>query len=209
MRFIPVSPERLAGELAELLLTRSHGDHPLRVALDGPRCAELGDLATSLGESLAAAGRPVATVSTEFFYRDASLRFEYGKTDIESFYTSWLDVAAVQREVLSPLGPGGTGLYLPSMRDPATNRSTRQTPKGLAPRGFLLVHGELLLGAGLSFDLSIHATVSRQARRRQTIAAWAWTLPAFDRYDLDVEPETVADVVLRYDDPKHPAMMRR
>ena len=36
-----------------------------------------------------------------------------------------------------------------------------------------------------------------------------WTLPAFDRYDLDADPVGLADVVIRYDDPAHPALSVR
>jgi len=101
------------------------------------------------------------------------------------------------------------GRYLPSLRDPVTNRSTRAEPEPLPPAGVLLVHGELLLGAGLPFDLTVHASVSRQARKRLTPADRQWTLPAFDRYDLEVDPAGTADVVIRYDDPRRPALLVR
>jgi hypothetical protein len=73
----------------------------------------------------------------------------------------------------------------------------------------LSVTGELLFGHDLPFDLTVHAWVSRQARGRRTDPDWAWALPAFDRYDLDVNPVSLADVVLRYDDPAHPAIAVR
>ena len=165
-RFDPVSPELLASRLAVLCLER-HGSHqPLRVALDGPACADLELPVRLLVSELEAAGRPVANLDATMFYRDASLRLEYGKTDVESFYTGWLDTAALRREVLDPLVTRGQ--YLPSLRDPVTNRSTRATALPLAPTGVLLVRGELLLGSGLPFDLTVHAAVSRQARRRLT-----------------------------------------
>jgi hypothetical protein len=143
------------------------------------------------------------------FYRDASLRFEYGRTDLESFYAGWLDSAALQREVLRPLATPDGARYLPALRDPATNRSARAEPVALPPSGVLLVCGELLLGAGLDFDLAIHLAVSRAARKRQAPEELRWTLPAFDRYDLDADPVGSADVVVRYDDPAHPALSVR
>jgi len=209
VRFAPVSPSRLVTALTELLLARHPLTHPLRVALDGPRCANLGELATSLGEALHEAGRPVGLVDAGMFYRDASVRLEYGKTDVDSFYSGWIDVGSLQREVLNPVGPAGSGRYLLSLRDPVTNRATRTEPILLAHNGILILTGELLLGVGLPFDLTIHAAVSRQARRRLTEPQLAWTLPAFDRYDLNVQPASAADVVLRYDDPRHPAMAIR
>ncbi|MDQ1737804.1 MAG: hypothetical protein QOH56_4055 [Pseudonocardiales bacterium] len=211
--FDPVSPERLAQQLADLAVARHPVVHPLRVALDAPRCAAIGPLVTALGQTLTLAGRVVGIVHTETFYRDASLRLEYGKTDVESFYSGWLDVAALQREVLRPVGPSGPTAepwsYLPSLRDPVTNRATRVAPATLPSAGVLIVTGELLFGHGLPFDLTVHAWVSRQARGRRTDPDWAWALPAFDRYDLDVNPVSLADVVLRYDDPAHPAIAVR
>jgi hypothetical protein len=206
-RFSPVSPELLASRLAGLCGDRHPGTHPLRVALDGPACADLSEPVALLTTELRAAGRPVALVEASTFYRDASLRLEYGRTDVESFYTGWLDTAALQREVLDLLVSRGS--YLPSLRDPVSNRSTRAEPERLPPAGVLLVCGELLLGAGLHFDLTVHAAVSRQARKRLTPPDAQWTLAAFDRYDIEVDPAGSADVVIRYDDPRHPALLIR
>jgi hypothetical protein len=205
--FTPISPELLPATVVGKLVEAHHGEQPLRVCFDGPRCVRLADLATTVTNLLTATGRPAGLVRAEAFYRDASLRLEYGRHDVESFYTGWLDHAALQREVLRPVVQGGG--FLPSLRDPQTNRVTRASPISLAKEGFLLVVGELLLGTGLEFDLTIHASVSRQARRRQTEADWpdwTWTLPAFDRYDIDVDPAAIADLVLRCDDRRHPAI---
>lgn len=206
-RFTPISPRLLAERLAAELLARQDGSHPLRVALDAPACADLGPLSDALSNELRAAGRPVAVLDSRGFYRDASLRFEYGKTDVESFYAGWLDTAALQREVLAPLGAQGG--YLPALRDPVTNRSSRAEIVRLATEAVLLVTGELLLGTGLDFDVTVHFAVSRQARRRQTSEELRWRLPAFDRYDLEVDPSGLADAVIRYDDPAHPALLVR
>jgi hypothetical protein len=207
--YAPITPELLAQRLIELLIERHAGWHPLRVALDGPGWVESGPLVEALRTGLQALGRPVATVRAGDFYRDASLRFEHGKTDVESFYTGWLDVAAVQREVLSPLAAADGAHYLPALRDAVTNRATRAQPVALAAHGILLVCGELLLGTGLSLDLVIHLAVSRAARKRLVPDDRRWTLPAFDRYDIDVDPAGFADVVIRYDDPQHPAVLVR
>jgi hypothetical protein len=206
-RFTPISPELLADRLLALCDERHSGVVALRVALDAPACADLSVPIRLLTAGLQAAGRPVAVIDATTFYRDASLRLEHGRTDADSFYQGWLDVAALRREVLDPVVVRGR--YLPSLRDPVTNRSTRAEPEPLPPTGVLLVHGELLLGAGLPFDLTVHASVSRQARKRLTPADRQWTLPAFDRYDLEVDPAGTADVVIRYDDPRRPALLVR
>ncbi|MGI8666420.1 MAG: uridine kinase [Jatrophihabitans sp.] len=206
-RFAPLSPQRLADRLAALLVGRHGGSRALRVGVDAPGCADLSQLIEALCEALRAAGRPVALIDSRGFYRDASLRLEYGRTDVESFYSGWLDTGALQREVLASLA--GDGSYLPSLRDPVTNRSTRAEVRHLPDNGIALVTGELLLGAGLDFDVVVHAAVSRQARHRLTDAEHQWTLPALDRYDLDVDPAALADAVIRYDDPARPALLIR
>lgn len=214
-RFHPISPALLAGRLCDLV-QRWHDDialdgqpHPLRVALDVPGWVDVRPLIADLTQRLATGGQPVAVVRAADFYRDASLRFEYGKNDVESFYTGWLDTGALQREVLKPLGPGGNGSYLPALRDPGTNRSARTSPVPVPAAAVVLVLGELLLGTGLTFDLVVHFSVSRQALRRLSPPELAWALPAFDRYEIDVDPSGQADIVLRYDDPARPAIFLR
>jgi len=71
----------------------------------------------------------------------------------------------------------------------------------------LLVSGALLLGRGLPFDLTVHLALSPGALRRGTPPEWAWTLPAYARYDAEVDPALLADIVIRADDPDHPAVV--
>jgi hypothetical protein len=206
-RYAPITGDLLASELTDLLVRR-HGGRPLRVALDAPNWVRAEPLVEAVRTGLLAAGHPVGVVLARDFYRDASLRFEYGRTDLESFYAGWLDRAALQREVLDPAASQDAH-YLPALRDVATNRAIRTQPLPLPASGVLLVCGELLLGAGLDFDVAIHLAVSRTARKRQVPDELRWTLPAFDRYDIDVDPVGLADVVIRYDDPAHPAVSMR
>jgi hypothetical protein len=199
-RYAAISPDRLPEELAAWLVGVDSGHRALRVALDGPRAAGPDELAGALTGPLRTRGRPVIHVRAQTFWRDASLRH-----DVES-YRHWLDTAALRREVLAPLGPGGSNEYVPSLRDPATNRATRE-PRRTAPYGsVLLVSGELLLGRDLPFDVTIHLSVGASARSRRATPDWAWTLPALEAYDGDVDPVGTADVVVRLDDPRHPAI---
>lgn len=208
-RYAAITGELLARRLTELIAGRHQGRRPLRVALDAPGWVATDALVEAVRTGLLAAGHPVGVLRASDFYRDASLRFEYGKTDLESFYTGWLDRAGLQREVLDPVAAVEAAHYLPALRDAVTNRAIRVQPVPLPPAGVLLVRGELLLGAGLDFDVAIHLAVSRAARKRQVPEELAWTLPAFDRYDIDVDPMGLADVVVRYDDPAHPAVSLR
>lgn len=111
--------------------------------------------------------------------------------------------------MLVPLGAGGSGRYLPTLRDPATNRATRAAALDAPDRAILLLDGDLLLGAGLPSDVEIHLYQSAPARARrmsERAPEWAWTLPALQRYDEEVAPAQIAHLVIRLDDPRHPAV---
>ncbi|RSM83887.1 uridine kinase [Kibdelosporangium aridum] len=197
MRFQPVSFAALA-EYVVSRITAVPGR--MRVVVDGAPAAGPGDLADALIDPLRVLGRQVIRVRADDFLRPASLRFEHGKTDEESRYSSWLDEGALRREVL-------TGdKVLPSLWNAATDRATRADYVPLPPGGVVVVDGELLLGRGLPFDLAVHLWLSPAALARRTPADDAWSLPVFARYDAEVDPLTTADVAVRFDDPQHPAM---
>lgn len=126
-----------------------------------------------------------------------------GREDVPS-YLDWLDADALRREVLDAVVSSGN--YLPSLRDPQMNRSTREQPRAADANLVLLVSGALLLRHGLPFDRTIHLALSSAARARRTPAEDTWTLPAYDAYDAEVRPIDVADVVIKLDDPRHPAV---
>lgn len=204
-RYRPVDPGRLAALIAAAVAAVPSA-HPLRVAVDGPRCADPVSLAREVVDPLRLAGRPAWVIDTDTFWRDASLRLEWGRTDVEAYASGWLDVDALRREVFAPLGPRGTRRVLPALRDPVTNRSARVEPVTVADEAVLLVAGDLLLGHGLPFDYRIHLDVDAAARARLTAPEWRWTLPAYDAYDRDIQPKHHADVVVRRNDPRHPAI---
>jgi hypothetical protein len=79
----------------------------------------------------------------------------------------------------------------------------------LAPRGVLVLDGELLLSAGLGFDIIVHLWLSPNALRRRLPEEEHWALPAYERYEREVAPAETADVVVRVDDPNHPALRYR
>ena len=195
--FRAISAAALPAELAARI-----PDGIARVAIDGPPCAHPDELAAAVVAALHGT-RPAAHVRADTFWRDASVRLEYGRQDIES-YLHWLDAAALEREVLEPAL--AVRRYLPSLRDPQTNRSTRVPMRAVDPRTAVLVSGTFLLGRDLTFDLTIHLAVSPAARARQTPPSNAWTLPAFDEYDATTRPQEIADMVVRYDHPRSPAL---
>ncbi|WP_449486411.1 uridine kinase [Streptomyces avidinii] len=176
-----------------------------RVGIDGAPAARTGVLAAELADALRLRGRTALVVATEGFLRPASLRFEFGREDVDSYLGGWYDTAALWREVFGPTDPGGTGRVLPDLWDPATDRATRSPYVGLPPGGVLIVHGPLLLGNWFPFDLSVHISLSPAALARRTEESAHWTLPAFARYEAETGPADLADALVRADDPRHPA----
>jgi hypothetical protein len=109
--------------------------------------------------------------------------------------------------VLEPLGAGGSGEYLPVLWDLARDRAARAARRRMPAGGVLVVPGALLLGIGLAFDVVVHVRMSPAARRRRTPDELAWELPAFDRYDREVDPVSLADAVVLADHPDRPALL--
>jgi hypothetical protein len=105
------------------------------------------------------------------------------------------------------LSVGGTGRVRPAHWDAAADRAVRGGEVEVPPGGVLLLSGALLLGGGLDVDLTVHLEQSPAALARRTPPELAWTLPAYARYAAEVAPAAWADVVVRMDDPRHPAVV--
>nr|WP_221475704.1 uridine kinase [Sphaerisporangium rubeum] len=181
----------------------------VRAAIDGAPATGPDELADALVGPLRLRGREVLRVSAADFLRPASLRFEHGRTDPDAYFSDHLDHGGLLREVLGPLDPGGTGKVLPSLWDAAADRATRAPYVTLPPGAVLLLSGTLLLGHWLPFEVTAHLWMSPGALARRTPAGERWTLPAFARYEEEVAPADTADLVVRMDDPRHPALVVR
>jgi hypothetical protein len=206
MRVRPVSADLLVEELAD----RFAGERPtgrLRVAVDGAPAAGPAAFADALVDPLRVRGRPAVRVDAGDFLRPASVRLESGRTNPDSFYDGWLDEPALRREVLDPAGPGGSGRIVTRLWDARADRATREPYSELAPTAVVLVSGPLLLGGGLPFDASVHLEMSAAALARRTPPEDRWTLPAYARYEAEVDPASFADVVVRLNDPRRPALV--
>ena len=205
MRYRPISFALLTQELTQRVLDVT--DRPwITVLIDGTAGAtNTTELADALVEPLRVRGRDTLRVSATDFLRPASLRFEHGKQDPDARYTDWLDVGALRREVLDPLATGGSGEVLPALWDAERDRATRAERVPLTPGGVLLLDGEMLLGRGLDTDVSVHLWLSPNAVRRRVPEQNRWAIPAYERYENEAVPTKTADVVVRVDDPNHPA----
>lgn len=209
MRVEPVSEDVLVRRVVDVVLARPVGPGALRVLVDGHPSTRPEALADALADPLRAAGRPVARLHVADFWRAASLRLERGRQDPDALLEDRIDVAGLNREVLDAVGAGGRGRYVPSLRDPVTDRATRAAYVEAEPGLVVVLDGSLALGRGLVTDLAVHLALRPATVERRTAAADAWTLRAYARYATEVVPEQVADVVVRVDDARHPALVER
>ena len=204
----PLTPDALADAVAERIagLPAPEGGR-LRVAVDGAPAAHPAALADAVADRLRLLGRPVCRIGAEDFLRPASLRLEYGHHDPDSYYDGWLDSNALFREVFDPLEPGGSGRVLPALRDSRADRAVRSERVPVPDGGVLVLDGPLLLGRWFPLDLTVHLQLSAAALARRTPAGQQWTLPAFARYEGEARPADTADLVVRSDDPRRPALV--
>ncbi len=133
------------------------------------------------------------------FWRPAGERFTYGREDWQAFRDTWLDSAALRREVLET-----HGTYLPALWDVDRDRSARLTAVPLPTRAVVVVHGLFLQGIGLPAEITVHVSLSPAALRRRGVPEWQ--LEAFSSYEQDVSPGELADVLVRAEDPARPAV---
>jgi hypothetical protein len=206
VRITPVSPARLVDEIVEEVAR--HRDR-LRVAVDGAPPSSPGRLAEAVAGGLRTRGRPVLVVRAADFLRPASVRLEHGHTDPDAFLEGWLDVGGLRREVLDPAAPDGSGHVLPRLWDARVDRAHRAAYSLLPPGGVVVVHGALLLGRALPFDVTVHLHMSAAALARTTEEAARWTLPAYARYDAEHEPARLADLTVMCDHADRPAVRWR
>jgi len=206
VQVVPLTPIALVERVVDAILDRPRGER-VRVFVDGAPPTDPGALADALVEPLRAAGRPVVRVSAGDFLRPASVRLEHGHHDALAYLEDWLDERALEREVLGPLGPPGNGRYLPTLWDPVADRATRAGYLDAAPDAVLLLDGSLLLGRGLPVDLSVHLTTRPGTLARRTPSDEQWTLEAYALYEARADPTRTADLVVRVDDPRHPAIV--
>jgi hypothetical protein len=229
-RVVPVSPAALATQIA-LVVHRvaAHGvgadratggiaeaggcaveiGDVVRVGIDGPVTADTHALAAAVRDEVARDGTGVAAVHAEDFVRARSLRLEYG-VDGEAYYERWYDRAALRREVLDPLGPGGTLRYLPRLRDAATDRAYRDLPVAVPAGTVAVVDGRFLGAWELSgaFDVLVFLDVSPAARLRRLPEPEREPMnDAWQRYLEECDPASRATLVLRFDHPDRPALV--
>lgn len=197
-----VEPTTPAGVVAAVLALVADRPGRVRLAVDGAPAGEAHALAAAVAEQH---GRALH-VRAEGFLRPAGQRFEHGREDADAWLDVWLDDGALEREVL--LRAVEVGSVVRALRDPATDRSLRLDPVAVPDPGLVVVSGSGLLGRWLSFDAAVHLRASPAALRRRLPPEEHWLVEALVRYAEERDPAGLADLVVRVEDPRHPALVR-
>ena len=204
-RVEPVSEALLVQRVVELVLIGGRAGTPVRLLVDGHPSTHPERLADALVVPLEAAGRPVARVSVNAYLRPRSLRLERGQENPDSLLDSWIDVGSFNREVLDRIVERHE--YLPSLRDPDTDRATRAGYQVAPPGTVVVLDGALAIGRGLRTDLSVHLALKPATLRRRTPPGTSWVIPAYERYALEIDGRP--DLTVRVDHPDRPAVVHR
>lgn len=182
----------------------------MRLGVDGCIPDDASALADDVAARLAALGTPVARVRQRDFMLPRSQRLELGADDPDALWERWYDDGALRREVLEPLGPGGAMRWLPTLRDPVSDRSTRVLRRPAAPGTVAVVDGRFLLRWELAdaFDLVVHLQTSAPAQeRRLDDGERARAVPSWRRYLEEADPASRAHLLVRHDHPQRPAVV--
>jgi uridine kinase len=115
-----------------------------RVAVDGVDGAGKTVLADELAGVLTADGTPVVRVSIDGFHQPREVRYRRGRDDPEGFFRDSYDYDAFVSLVLEPLGPGGTGVYVPAIRDVGSDRAVERVGVQASKDAVLVVDGVFL-----------------------------------------------------------------
>lgn len=194
--YTPVSPARLVQLIADAALALP-GPFTT-VVVDGADAADPLALAHAVMEAVRADGRFAAVVDLHDFVFPASIRFEYGREDEQSYRERWFDLAALRPEVLEPWR--ASGRWLPRLWDEASDRSARAPGASAPGPGVLIVAGPLLLANSTEADLRVALRMSPAALHRKTPADQHFTVSL-------LETREPAEFVVGWDHPEHPTLI--
>jgi uridine kinase len=214
----------LLGRLARMVCARP-AERTVRVAIDGPDAAGKTTLADELAGAVRACGRPALRVSIDDFHRPRHERYRLGPLSPEGYVRDCFDFPALRRLVLHRLGPGGDGRFRPSLRDLRTEEAHRGPDRVAPPHAVLVVDGVFLLSAELAgcWEMSVYLDVSPAETLRRALVRDVELfgsadvvrerylrryLPGQQMYRDTVDPVRIADVVLGYDDPAAPVVLK-
>lgn len=204
-------------KLAAILAERASGV-PLRVGIDGIDASGKTTLSDHLARALRASGQVVLRASIDRFHNPRVVRYQRGADSPEGYYLDSFDLQALRRDLLDPLGPGGSRLVRLECYDFRSDRPVESAPLAVDPRAILIFDGVFLQRPELEgcWDVAIFVKVcletvlARAVQRDGRLLGGSQAvidryqrryLPAQRRYLQEHRPEQRADIVVYNDEP--------
>jgi len=155
-----MTPDKLLEELARQICSVAR-PHTLRVAIDGVDAAGKTRLANDLTPFIELRHHPVIRASVDGFHNPRVQRYRLGADSPEGYYRDSFDHAAILRELLIPLGPGGNRRYRRSVFNYREDAPTQEPEQEAPANAVLLFDGVFLLRPELAqfWDFSIFLDV--------------------------------------------------
>ncbi|MFC7623287.1 hypothetical protein [Microlunatus sp. GCM10028923] len=213
----------LLTELADRAIARGRDQPgPLLIAVDGGTGAGKSTLADEIADEFRRRGTWAVRACVDFFKVPPELRQAGGVGDM-------FDRAAVRRELLEPLLPGGDRLVRTASWDGWTQRDLLDRPRLAVPEdGVAVVDGVMITTAPELRDLwTLRIWVSAGAdtrRERMVVRDALWSddpspealrkrfdsrfKPDEEKYRIESGVESVVDAVVDNDDPARPVLLR-
>ena len=193
------------------------------MAIDGVDAAGKTTLADELRPLVEARGRRVVRATIDGFHRPRAERYRRGPTSPEGYYLDSFDLGALRRELLEPLGPGGSGLARLGVFDLHADRPVDEAPRAVPADAVLLFDGVFLLRPELNdlwdvrvfVDVDEHEALRRAVLRDEDLfgspdeALRRYRnryVPGQRLYLGEVDPRTLAHVVFENTDPASPRL---
>lgn len=219
-----MSVSSVTSSLAQLIL-QAPCRHPIRVGINGVDASGKTILATSLTESLRGSGRKVIQVSIDGFHNPKTIRYRKGRNSPEGFYRDSFDNSGIIKYVLRPLGPGGNLKYKTAIFDFKTDSIIKasilkaKNDSILLMEGVFLFHSKLVqywdlkIFVDVDFDTALRRAIERDREylgsREQVIEKYKKRyMPGEKLYFQEVNPKTIADIVIDNNDFNNPVIKR-
>ncbi len=211
---------RLARTIADM-----RQPYPVKVGIDGIDAAGKSTLAAQLALLLKKEDRPVIQTSLDDFHNPHRIRSCRGALSPEGYYYDSFNYGALSDKLLSPLGPGGDGIYHTAVFDYRLDLPVDPSPSQAPADAILILDGvflqrpvleqqwDFIIYVDISFDESLARAIKRDApylgsaqeveeryRRRY--------IPGQQLYQAACQPKEKADVVIDNNDPGDPKLTR-
>ena len=118
--------------------------HPVRVAIDGVDASGKTSLANELVAALRAEDRIAFRVSIDRFHNPRKIRYRQGRQSPCGYYEDSFNYSAIVRDVLQPLGPGGSLRFRRAAFDFMTDSEVNAPDERAHPRAVLIFEGVFL-----------------------------------------------------------------